>query len=250
MNPTNLAKAAVPAPVKEMASGVTEMKETFTDPLGLKKKDKDESEDGDETDADAGAEKPAATAPRGCRTCAGRPGTRDARCAVAVAPADVSYDRAYHRLMSFGVAKACDAAARKGGSMRTGCLRWWPRRHSAHSSPPRRSPPAAPDGGGGSAHRHGKAAVGDPTDFSSNWSGYVATALGSTLIYAGHDDRLQERDGDVEAAGGGVLGEQPRVGVRGLGRARRLQREFSTAIEQTGTSADCSLDGKPTYYAW
>ena len=38
-SPTNLAKAAMPAPVKEMAAGVTEMKETFTDPLGLKKKD-------------------------------------------------------------------------------------------------------------------------------------------------------------------------------------------------------------------
>ena len=38
-SPTNLAKAAMPAPVKEMAAGVTEMKETFTDPLGMKKKD-------------------------------------------------------------------------------------------------------------------------------------------------------------------------------------------------------------------
>ena len=34
MTPSNLAKAAMPAPVKEMAAGVTEMKETFTDPLG------------------------------------------------------------------------------------------------------------------------------------------------------------------------------------------------------------------------
>jgi TatA/E family protein of Tat protein translocase len=63
VNPANLAKAAVPAPVKEMASGVTEMKETFTDPLGLKKKEQAESEDGDEADGEAGAEKPAAEAP-------------------------------------------------------------------------------------------------------------------------------------------------------------------------------------------
>jgi TatA/E family protein of Tat protein translocase len=63
VNPANLAKAAVPAPVKEMASGVTEMKETFTDPLGLKKKDKDEADDGEDADGEAGAEKPAATAP-------------------------------------------------------------------------------------------------------------------------------------------------------------------------------------------
>ena len=43
MTPTNLAKAAMPAPVKEMAAGVTDMKETFTDPLG-QKKEKEEAE--------------------------------------------------------------------------------------------------------------------------------------------------------------------------------------------------------------
>jgi sec-independent protein translocase protein TatA len=43
-NPTNLVKAAMPAPVKEMAAGVTEMKETVTDPLGLKKKERAEAE--------------------------------------------------------------------------------------------------------------------------------------------------------------------------------------------------------------
>ncbi len=37
VTPSNLAKAAMPAPVKEMAAGVTEMTETFTDPLGQKK---------------------------------------------------------------------------------------------------------------------------------------------------------------------------------------------------------------------
>ena len=37
MSPTNLAKAAMPAPLKEMASDVTDMKETFKDPLGMKK---------------------------------------------------------------------------------------------------------------------------------------------------------------------------------------------------------------------
>ena len=37
VKPSNIAKAAIPAPVKEMTAGVTEMKETFTDPLGMKK---------------------------------------------------------------------------------------------------------------------------------------------------------------------------------------------------------------------
>ena len=49
--PTNLAKAAMPAPVKEMTAGVTEMKETFTDPLGLKKeKEQAEADAADESD--------------------------------------------------------------------------------------------------------------------------------------------------------------------------------------------------------
>jgi len=53
ISPTNLAKAAMPASVKEMASDVTEMKDTFTDPLGMKKADEDAKDE-------AGAAKPAA----------------------------------------------------------------------------------------------------------------------------------------------------------------------------------------------
>jgi TatA/E family protein of Tat protein translocase len=53
MTPTNLAKAAMPAPVKEMAAGVTDMKETFTDPLGMKKRD--EAADGEEAAEDGPA---------------------------------------------------------------------------------------------------------------------------------------------------------------------------------------------------
>src|SRR6185295_14929145 len=34
MSPTNLARAAMPASVKQVATDVTDMKETFTDPLG------------------------------------------------------------------------------------------------------------------------------------------------------------------------------------------------------------------------
>jgi hypothetical protein len=39
MSPTNLAKAAMPASVKEVAADVTDMKDTFKDPLGLKKEE-------------------------------------------------------------------------------------------------------------------------------------------------------------------------------------------------------------------
>src|SRR5262245_48807982 len=72
VSPTNLAKAAMPAPVKEMAAGVTEMKETFTDPLGQKKEEKEkaaaEGAEGDAPAADpaplpAAREMPVAAAP-------------------------------------------------------------------------------------------------------------------------------------------------------------------------------------------
>jgi sec-independent protein translocase protein TatA len=44
MSPTNIVKAATPAPLKEIASDVTDMKDTFKDPLGLK-----QAEDGQAT---------------------------------------------------------------------------------------------------------------------------------------------------------------------------------------------------------
>jgi TatA/E family protein of Tat protein translocase len=58
MSPTNLAKAAMPTSVKEMASDVTDMKETFKDPLGMNAETKDK----DET-SEAGAKPAAAAAP-------------------------------------------------------------------------------------------------------------------------------------------------------------------------------------------
>ena len=61
VTPSNLAKAAMPAPVKEMASGVTEMKETFTDPLGQKKeKEKAEAEAAEDAPSAEPAPLPAA----------------------------------------------------------------------------------------------------------------------------------------------------------------------------------------------
>lgn len=59
VTPSNLAKAAMPAPVKEMAAGVTEMKETFTDPLG-QKKEKAEAEAAEDAPSAEPAPLPAA----------------------------------------------------------------------------------------------------------------------------------------------------------------------------------------------
>jgi sec-independent protein translocase protein TatA len=56
VTPSNLAKAAMPAPLKEMAADVNDMKDTFTDPLGQKKKAEAETEAKD--DKPAVADKP------------------------------------------------------------------------------------------------------------------------------------------------------------------------------------------------
>jgi TatA/E family protein of Tat protein translocase len=60
MSPTNLAKAAMPASVKEVAADVTDMKETFQDPLGTKAAEKAEQGTSDDAaPAEAAAEKAA-----------------------------------------------------------------------------------------------------------------------------------------------------------------------------------------------
>jgi sec-independent protein translocase protein TatA len=56
MSPTNLARAAMPASVKQVTADVTDMKETFTDPLGQNKAKDEETADA----APAKAEAPAA----------------------------------------------------------------------------------------------------------------------------------------------------------------------------------------------
>jgi len=58
MSPTNLAKAAMPASVKEVAADVTDMKETFKDPLGMQKGE----EASDKTEGKEPAAAPAAEA--------------------------------------------------------------------------------------------------------------------------------------------------------------------------------------------
>ena len=64
-SPTNLAKAAMPAPVKQLTADVTDMKDTLTDPLGQKKAKADAeaaetaAEAGDEDAAPAAAAAPA-----------------------------------------------------------------------------------------------------------------------------------------------------------------------------------------------
>jgi sec-independent protein translocase protein TatA len=67
MSPTNIAKAAMPASVKDMASDVTDMKKTLKDPLGMKGDDAD-TKDGEAKDKPEAAATPAAGAPPSSET--------------------------------------------------------------------------------------------------------------------------------------------------------------------------------------
>jgi TatA/E family protein of Tat protein translocase len=66
MSPTNLARAAMPASVKQVATDVTDMKQTFTDPLGQKQATEQQdarAQDASADGADGAGETPAKAAP-------------------------------------------------------------------------------------------------------------------------------------------------------------------------------------------
>ena len=103
--------------------------------------------------------------------------------------------------------------------------------------------------GAGPRTSYGKAAVGATNEVSSNWSGYVATGLGSTASTASTSTVFKNATGTWRqpaatcAATGTASASAIWVGLGGYSTT-------STALEQAGTSADCSASGKPSYYAW
>jgi peptidase A4-like protein len=105
------------------------------------------------------------------------------------------------------------------------------------------------DAPGAASRTHAKAAVGLTNEVSSNWSGYVATGLGSTATTASTTTSFRnvtatwKQPAATCAAIGRASASAIWVGLGGYSTA-------STAIEQAGTSADCGADGKATYYAW
>ncbi len=96
---------------------------------------------------------------------------------------------------------------------------------------------------------NGTAALGAATEISSNWSGYVATGLGSTANTASTSTSFKNATGTWTqpattcTATGTASSSAIWVGLGGYSTT-------STSLEQTGTSADCSAGGKPSYYAW
>jgi hypothetical protein len=96
---------------------------------------------------------------------------------------------------------------------------------------------------------NGKAAMNATMEVSSNWSGYVSTGIGSTSTTASATTQFKR----VTATW-----KQPAASCTGTGAASASAvwvglggySTKSTALEQTGTSADCSAAGRPSYSAW
>jgi Peptidase A4 family len=104
-------------------------------------------------------------------------------------------------------------------------------------------------GGAGTRTFHGNAILAATNDVSSNWSGYVATGLGSTATTASASTEFRNatatwrQPAAICTASGAASASAIWVGLGGYSTT-------STALEQTGTSADCRASGKPSYYAW
>jgi hypothetical protein len=96
---------------------------------------------------------------------------------------------------------------------------------------------------------YGQAALRAASEVSSNWSGYVATGLGSTTTTASPSTTFKNATATwkvpkaVCAATGTTSASAVWVGLGGYSTS-------STALEQAGTSSDCGADGVPSYYAW
>jgi hypothetical protein len=103
--------------------------------------------------------------------------------------------------------------------------------------------------GGSAASRVNGAAALDEADVSSNWAGYVVTGLGSTQTTADPGVTYKNVTGTWRVpratctATGSTSSSAIWVGIGGYSTA-------SEALEQTGTSSDCSADGKASYFAW
>jgi hypothetical protein len=84
---------------------------------------------------------------------------------------------------------------------------------------------------------------------SSNWAGYVATGIGSTTTTASPSTAFKNVTGTWRvpkatcSASGRASASAVWVGLGGYSAG-------SQALEQTGTSSDCSADGVPSYFAW
>jgi hypothetical protein len=154
------------------------------------------------------------------------------------------------RLVFFGAEGFRDPRATKGGAMKTGLLALAAAAATGAAVAAATLGSAGPASHGVAAQRvNAKAAVGVTNEVSANWSGYVATGLGSTASTASTSTSFRNATGTWKqpaitcSTTGTTSSSAIWVGLGGYSTT-------STALEQTGTSADCSQTGQPTYYAW
>jgi hypothetical protein len=95
------------------------------------------------------------------------------------------------------------------------------------------------------------AALAAPTagiDVSSNWSGYAVTGVGSTATVASTTMSFADVTGTWTQPAASCTPGQSTSAASWVGLGGYTVG--SNALEQAGTSADCSASGKATYYAW
>jgi peptidase A4-like protein len=85
-------------------------------------------------------------------------------------------------------------------------------------------------------------------DVSSNWSGYAVTGIGSTANVAATGMSFTDVTGTWRQPAATCTPGQSTSAALWVGLGGYTVG--SSALEQTGTSADCSSSGKATYYAW
>jgi Peptidase A4 family len=87
-----------------------------------------------------------------------------------------------------------------------------------------------------------------PTDVTSNWAGYASVGLGSTATTASPTTTFTDVTGQWKQPKASCTSGSPTSVALWVGLGGYSVN--ATALEQTGTSADCNGNGQATYYAW
>jgi hypothetical protein len=108
--------------------------------------------------------------------------------------------------------------------------------------------PAAGSAANVAGTRHSTAAHSALTDVTSNWAGYAAVGLGSSATTASPSTTFTDVTGQWKQPKASCRPGSPTSVALWVGLGGYSVN--ATALEQTGTSADCDGNGQATYYAW
>jgi Peptidase A4 family len=108
--------------------------------------------------------------------------------------------------------------------------------------------PAAGTAANGARTRLSTASHEAAADVTSNWAGYAAVGLGSTATTASPTTAFTDVTGQWKQPKASCTPGSPTSVALWVGLGGYSVN--ATALEQTGTSADCNGNGQATYYAW